>query len=144
MFKHILLAFDGSEHALKAAQLAGEMACDNNADLRVVVVYDALPAYLGEPDFQHIVSVRLQHADGILKEALEQVGETPHEIKTEVLEGPIAEAILNVAKARHNDVIVMGTRGRGRLTGLLLGSVSQKVVAHAPCPVLLVRHQSKG
>ncbi|MFH1635561.1 MAG: universal stress protein [Chloroflexota bacterium] len=67
------------------------------------------------------------------------MGDIPGELKTEVLEGPPAEAILNVADTRGNDLIVMGTRGRGRLSGLLLGSQSQKVVAHAHCPVLLIR-----
>lgn len=57
----------------------------------------------------------------------------------EVLEGPPAEAILNVANVREIDLIVMGTRGLGRLAGALLGSQSQKVVAHASCPVLLAR-----
>ncbi len=139
MFKNLLLAFDGSEHALKAARLAGEMARSSDADLRVVVAYDPLPTYLGEPGFQHIVSTRLQHAETELQEALKQVGEVPKEIKTEVLEGPPAEAILTVAETRDNDLIIVGTRGRGRLSGLLLGSVSQKIVAHAQCPVLLVR-----
>jgi len=56
-----------------------------------------------------------------------------------VLEGPPAEAILNVAETREIDLIVMGTRGLGRFTGMLLGSQSQKVVSHASCPVTLVR-----
>ncbi len=139
MFKNLLLAFDGSEHAMKAARLAGEMARNSDAELRVVVAYDPLPTYLGEPGFQHIVSARLQHAEAELQEALEHVGEIPKEVKTEVLEGPPAEAILTVAETRGNDLIIVGTRGRGRLSGLLLGSVSQKIVAHAHCPVLLVR-----
>ncbi len=139
MFKDILLAFDGSEHAIKAAQLAGDMARENEAELRIVVVYAELPAYLGEPDFQQIVSARLQHAEETLERALAEVGDTPRRVKTEILEGPPAEAILDVAKTRQNDIVMMGTRGLGRLSGLLLGSVSQKVVAHAPCPVLLAR-----
>jgi nucleotide-binding universal stress UspA family protein len=44
-----------------------------------------------------------------------------------------------VAVTRASDVIVMGSRGLGTLAGLLLGSTSQKVVSHAPCPVLIVR-----
>ncbi|MBL7163487.1 MAG: universal stress protein [Anaerolineales bacterium] len=139
MFKNLLLAFDGSEHALKAARLAGEMARSSDAELRIVVAYDPLPAYLGEPDFQHVVSARLRHAEAVLQKALEHVGKIPKELKTEILEGPPAEAILAVAETRGNDLIIIGTRGLGRLSGLLLGSVSQKVVAHAQCPVLLVR-----
>ncbi len=139
MYQNILLAVDGSEHALEAAHLAGEMARFHQAALWIVVAYSPLPAYLGEPDFQRVVRARLDHAAEILNEALATAGDIPEGVDTEVLEGPEAEAILNVAKTRKSDLIVMGTRGLGRLTGFFLGSVSQKVVAHAPCPVLLVR-----
>jgi len=67
------------------------------------------------------------------------VGEIPGEIKADVLQGPPAEAILDVAKTRECDLIVMGSRGLGQFTGLLLGSQSQKVVQHAECPVLIVK-----
>jgi nucleotide-binding universal stress UspA family protein len=139
MFKNILLAIDGSDHALQAARVAGEMARCNDAALRVVVAYDVVPAFFGEPEFQQAVSARMKYAENVLERAVSFVGEIPNVIKIEVLEGPPAEAILRVVETRGNDLIVMGTRGRGRLSGLLLGSVSQKVVAHAPCPVLLVR-----
>ncbi len=139
MFKNILLAVDGSEHALRAARVAGELARTLGASLRVITAFDPVPAYLGEPMLQQAMAERIAKAEEVLGTAREAVGEIPGELKTEVLEGPPAEAILEVERTRHNDLIVMGTRGRGRLTGLLLGSQSQKVVAHANCPVLLVR-----
>jgi len=135
MFKNILLAVDGSQHSLKAA----DMARFNQAKLRIVVVYDQLPAYLGEPYFQKAVSARLKEAEKILHQAVQRIGDIPKGVKTGVLEGPPAEAILKISKTRKNDLIIMGTRGLGRLSGILLGSQSQKVVAHAHCPVLLVR-----
>ena len=49
------------------------------------------------------------------------------------------ESIIEVARIRDSSLIVMGSRGLGRLAGLVLGSTSQKVVSHAPCPVLIVR-----
>jgi len=139
MFKNILLAIDGSEHALKAAQLAGEMARLTQANLWVITTFEPIPAYLGEPNLNQVITARTLVAEEILKNALEQVGKVPGELKTEVLEGPAAEAILNVARVREIDLIVMGTRGLGRLAGALLGSQSQKVTAHAICPVLLAR-----
>ena len=139
MFKNILVAVDGSEHALKAARIAGDFARQMQAELRVVTAFDPVPTYLGEPNLQKAIDERFEQAGQILAVALEQIGEIPGELKTDVLEGPAAEAILGVVEARGNDLIIMGTRGLGRLTGLLLGSQSQKVVSHAPCPVLLVR-----
>jgi len=139
MFENILLAVDGSDHALEAARVAGERARCNDAALCVVVAFEAVPSFLGEPNFQQVVSARLQQADDVLEKAITFKGAIPGELKTEILEGPPAEAVLRVVKTRGNDLIIMGTRGRGRLTGLILGNVSQKVVAHASCPVLLVR-----
>lgn len=139
MFKKILLAVDGSEHALKAARLAGEMARLTNANLSVITSFDPIPSYLGEPNLSQVIAARTREAETTLDAALEEVGQVPGELKREILEGPAAEAILRVAEIREIDLIVMGTRGLGRLAGALLGSQSQKVVAHATCPVLLAR-----
>lgn len=139
MFKEILLGVDGSEHALKAARVAAELARSMGANLWVVVCFEPVPAYLGEPNLQAAIDVRMGLADEIMAAALTEIGSIPGEIHTEKIEGQPAEVILNVAEARNVDLIVMGTRGLGRLSGLLLGSHSQKVVAHASCPVLLVR-----
>jgi len=140
MFSNILLGVDGSENALHAAKTAGDLARNMQSKiLRIVVAFEPVPPYLGEPNLQTAISARIKEADEILKKAIGIVGEIPGEIHTEVLEGSPAEAILDIANTRKNDLIVMGSRGLGRLTGLLLGSQSQKVVQHAPCPVLIVR-----
>jgi nucleotide-binding universal stress UspA family protein len=140
MFNNILLAVDGSDHALRAAKIAADLARELNSDiLRIVIAVDPVPPYLGEPNFQNAVNARTKEARTILDAALETIGEIPGEIHTEVLEGSPAEAILGVADTRKSDLIVMGSRGLGRLAGALLGSQSQKVVRHAACPVLIVR-----
>ena len=59
--------------------------------------------------------------------------------ETDVLEGPAADAIINAADARKADLIVMGSRGFGQFTGLLLGSVSDRVVHYSTVPVLVAR-----
>jgi len=140
MFKNILLAVDGSEHALNAARMAANLARAMNSEhLRIVVAYDIIPPYLGEPNMQQIISARLQESQQVLQNAVKMVGQVPAEIHTELIEGATAEAIIEVATTRASDVIVMGARGLGRIAAAVLGSTSQKVVAHAPCPVLIVR-----
>ena len=140
MFKKLLLAVDGSEHALHATKTVADLARSMNSEiLRIVIAYDPVPPYLGEPNMQAAISARMKEAETVLQKAIDSVGEIPGEVHTEILEGPPAEAILDVAKARKSDLIVMGSRGLGRLSGVLLGSQSQKVVQHAPCPVLIVR-----
>lgn len=139
MFKTILLGVDGSEHGWHAARVASDLARCHHSEMWLVSAYDPLPAYLGEPAYMDIVGAHIKIAESNIQEALSIVGEIPGEIHTEVLEGGAAEAILTVAQARQVDLIVMGSRGLGRLAGLLLGSQSQKVVQHADCPVLIVR-----
>ena len=140
MFERILLAVDGSEHGYHAAKMAADLARAMNSErLRIVVAYNRIPPYLGEPNLQQAIDARLTEAQEVLKKAMEIVGDVPAEIHTELIEGDAAESIIEVANTRESSVIVMGSRGLGRLAGLVLGSTSQKVVSHAPCPVLIVR-----
>jgi len=140
MFEQILLAVDGSEQALHAAKITGDLARAVHAlELRIVVAYEPVPAYLGEPNLQNTINTRLSESQEVLQEAENAIGEVSAHIQTEMVEGRIAEAIIDVAKTRQSDLIVMGSRGLGRLAGALLGSNSQKVVSEAPCPVLIVR-----
>lgn len=139
MFKQILVGVDGSEHGYKAARVAGDLARHMQADLWIVASFEEVPRWLGDAALQEAITERVRQANEILGHAREVIGEIPGALTTEVLEGPPAEAILTVADAHEVDLIVMGTRGLGRLAGLLLGSQSQKVAAHAKCPVLLVR-----
>ncbi len=140
MFDKILLAVDGSEPSLHAARVAADLArCMNAQEFRVVVAYDFIPLYLGEPNMQYAIDARLEDAKAVLQKALKEVGELPCEIHTEMIEGSAAQVILEVAETRGSDLIVMGSRGHGAFAGWLLGSASQKVVAHARCPVLIVR-----
>jgi nucleotide-binding universal stress UspA family protein len=140
MFEKILLAVDGSEHSLHAARTAANLArAISSTEIRIVVVFDSVPPYLGEPNLQQAINARMESARVVMEKAIEAVGDLSSEIHTEFIEGSPAEAIIEVATTRKSDVIVMGSRGHGTLVGLLLGSTSQKVVAHAPCPVLIVR-----
>ena len=140
MFDNILLAVDGSKHAMHTAEVAGEFARKiKSANLRIVIVYEPVPSFLGEPNLQQAINARLASAEAILEKTMKKVGKISGKIHTEVLEGTPAEAIIKVAQTRENDLIIMGSRGLGQLSGLVLGSQSQKVVSLAPCPVMIVR-----
>ena len=77
MFKNILLGVDGSEHALRAAKIAGELARQMDSDLWVVACFDPVPAYLGEPNLQQALNLRLQQGEEVLAPALEEIGKIP-------------------------------------------------------------------
>jgi nucleotide-binding universal stress UspA family protein len=139
MFDNILLAVDGSEHSLRAAKTASDLIRVMKAKTLLVVIYDPVPPYLGEPNLSQAIAARVKESQDVLDEATNTVGEIPAEIHTEMIEGQIAEKIIEVASTRNSDMVIMGSRGRGGLAGALLGSNSQKVVSHATCPVLIVR-----
>ncbi len=138
MFEKILVGVDGSEAALRAARKAGELARALGAHLYVVVAFDPIPDYLGEPYWEEAAAARLGKAQRILEQAVEVIGEIPSGVETEMLEGRPAEAILEVAKTREVDLIVVGAHGNHALHSLLLGSQSHKIISRATCPVLVV------
>jgi nucleotide-binding universal stress UspA family protein len=140
MFKNILIAYDGSEHAKKAANIAGNLARESKSNLVVwiVSVMDPTPWELGEPYLSQYIEQRTIDGQYLLDEAAASVG-YDIEIHNELLFGNPAESIIQVAETRACDLIVMGTRGLGPLQGLLLGSQAQKVISQAHCPVLVVK-----
>ena len=140
MFKKILLAMDGSPHAEEALKYARDLALRDDAQVIVVHAVFPVPAFLGEPERQRLISYNVAEGEQVAGQAAEKLREAGvDDIIVEVLEGPPASAILRVAETRQCDLIVMGSRGHGELASLLLGSVSHRVLAHAHVPVLVVR-----
>jgi nucleotide-binding universal stress UspA family protein len=92
------------------------------------------PNSIESPSFETLSSV----ATDVLQKARERatsLGARRVEIETRT--GPVAETIIEIAREEGADAIVVGKRGHGRVAGLLLGSVSQKVVCEAFCPVVV-------
>lgn len=138
-FTRILVAVDGSDHGFQAARVAARLARAVGARLTLLTVYHAPSPALGEPNYSTALSHALHEARGIIERAQRAVAEAggpPPE--TEWLAGAAAETIVSVARDGGYDLIVMGTRGRGRLEAALLGSVSSVVAAGASRPVLVV------
>jgi nucleotide-binding universal stress UspA family protein len=139
MFKKILVPYDGSQHSQRALDVAVELARCTDASLHLVYCYDKIPPFLGEPNFQEAVNRLVLSARELVEGVADRLRASPFPVSTDVLEGPAAEAILSVAEAEQFDLIVMGSRGLGQLQGLLLGSVSDRVMHHAHIPVLVAR-----
>ncbi len=147
--ERILTAVDGSALSPKAVTFAADLAAKYGAELIVVTVAQELSAALiAELE----TYVRQEHSDKPLSELgsanaetvladtrLEAQANGARRISTRSFSGDPAEEIIALTEDLRSDLIVIGSRGHGRLAGLLLGSVAQKVLAHAACPVLLVR-----
>ena len=138
MFKNILIAVDGSDYSNKALAYARDMARTYRATLWLVHVFAHPSDLLGYDDFEKLFAKRKCAGQLVMDAATERLGESDCEVREELVEGPEAESILNCAKNSQADIIIMGTRGMGAIKGLLLGSVSRKVIHHADCPVMVV------
>ena len=139
MFRNILLAVDGSEHSNLAADYAGGLAAAFKANLFIVHAYPHTSDLLGYDDFEKLVARRKSSGQEVLDTVRSRISDCGAAIQEDLLEGPEAEAILAAVQAQQIDLVVMGTRGRGTIEGMLFGSVSRKVSQHAPCPVMLIR-----
>ena len=139
----ILLATDGSEEAQLAAATAADLAEKTNSELHVLTVGPDYPLYeLPEhpAEFQDVVSENRREAKEVLEQQAKRIEESGGTVKeTYLREGRAAEEIVEVAEEIGAGLIVMGSRGRGKLRRALLGSVSDAVVRHAHCPVTIVR-----
>lgn len=138
MFKNIVLAVDGSEYSLRALEYARSLAENYGAELWLVHVFSHTSDLLGYQDFEKLYAKRKSAGQAILDEALKKLSAPSFEAHAELVEGSDADAILTLAEKHRADLIVMGTRGFGAVKGLLVGSVSRKVIHLATCPVMVV------
>jgi nucleotide-binding universal stress UspA family protein len=149
MFKNILVALDGSQHSSRAADVAIDLAQHYGARLQFITVSKQPPARLSEELQRYMEIEQLKGTPDLLvtdvaKNILEEAEKRARskgltEVKTIAKTGPVARTIVDVAKRREADVIIMGSRGLGTVEGILLGSVSHKVVSLADCNVMTVR-----
>jgi nucleotide-binding universal stress UspA family protein len=142
----IVVGVDGSEGALDALRYAVREAKRKGARLRVVAVWHVPPAAYGGVGFVPPYDPRVAFKDGVaesLDRAVESLGEEADGIEVErvLVEGHAAKVLLDAA--READLLVVGSRGLGGFTGLLLGSVSQECAHHAPCPIVIVPHDER-
>lgn len=146
MFKHILLATDGSTASEHAAQLAVGLARTHGARLTAVYVVDPYP-YIGVGElnpmgFQAYMSAAQQQAaqaHAQIEELCKQGG-TPVALQARLVEDVgAASGIVQTAETEGADLVVLGSHGRSGIARLMLGSVSTKVVAESKVPVLVSR-----
>ena len=148
MFQKILVGVDGSDSALKAVDVAADLA--SNADGRLLLLHVVQVSAIAEEALNVSATAHLKEdAKGIMerlsqevlntaRERARRVGLADQKISSMNADGNQAREIIKIAKREKVDLIVVGSRGRGQLEGLLLGSVSQKVSTLSPCPCLIV------
>ena len=147
----ILVAVDGSDTSINAAEYAITLAQDNNdhgetSEVFVLNVIDIPPIFkmLPSDTRKQLIRIGRQQASQIF-DTIDEMAKS-HDVKTnrintEMVETSMsaADEIIRYAKEKGVDLIVVGTKGRSGMSKALLGSVASKVVTYSPCSVLVVR-----
>jgi nucleotide-binding universal stress UspA family protein len=149
----ILLATDGSKEAGLAARTAADLAEKTGSELHVVHVFGIAP--VGPPVYPEATNLQgvereaeveerqlisEQRARDVLEAEVEKLRSAGGTVaQAHLLEGRVAPEVVALAEEIGAGLIVMGSRGRGSIRRALMGSVSDSVVRHAHCPVLVVR-----
>jgi nucleotide-binding universal stress UspA family protein len=141
----ILLATDGSEEAKMATQAAVELSRETGSEVHLIYVLPT-PAqlighhYYSEDIRESLIGNAERDAETFLKEQAEQISSDGAKVaETHFRSGEPDKEILRAAEAFGVGLIVIGSRGLGAITRTLMGSVSDYVIRHAHCPVLVVR-----
>ncbi len=152
MYQHILVPVDNSSSSKAVlAEVARFAQLCPGAVIRLIHVVDLAPVSLGISDYLRAEAVTEKEeqtkkaGQALLDEVCADAKKAGFEPETSLVEtwGRAApEAVVDAAKAWSADIIIMGTHGYSGLSHLLMGSVAEGVVRHAPVPVLLVRARS--
>lgn len=144
-----LIAYDGSKSADEVCDLVARIEWPPRSELRVVTAYapylpgSFVPDELFDPATPDIVfEADREIAEAGAKVAAERIRRPTTTVTWAAVHGRPASVVLDEARAWSADLIVVGTRGLGPFSAALLGSVSDEIVDHATCPVLVVRRPS--
>ena len=143
-YRHVLVAFDGSKEAELALDHAIAMAQVYRARLALVAVVAPPPllAWQAPGGMRGMHETEQAELDAALRRAADRVPDDMS-VTTRLLDGDPARELLRAARDGDHDVLVMGSRGRGRMTAALLGSVSNRVMHDAEMPVIVI-HRPRG
>lgn len=147
MFRNILVAIDGSAHARRALAEASDLATATEGALTLITSVPDPNAWVLGGSYGTVVDIEeLRRGAEVEYRALleEAAASVPENLRPrEVLAyGPPAQAIVEQVRAGGHDLVVMGSRGRGGVRALMLGSVSHQVLNTSPVPVLVVHAEA--
>jgi nucleotide-binding universal stress UspA family protein len=142
--KKILVAYDGSPHSKNALNWAIDLSLSSSAQVAAVKVFDLSPLYdvNGDDSSRSMITAleKIHQEDQKMMDEVVAIGQNRGvKVTGEIIQGNIAEGILEYAKSGNFDLIVAGTKGHSVIDELLLGSVTRKLVSLAQMPVLVVK-----
>jgi len=142
-FERILFPTDFSDHAAHAQRYAVSLARQYGSDLHIIHVVQLFNYVV---DFGMDNTSQYESVQASLKEMMDtllaDLADEPFSLTGEVIQGEPVKEIVSAARDDNSSLIVMGTHGRAALEHVLLGSIAERVVRKATCPVLTVRMPS--
>ena len=141
MYKKIIFASDGSDNAHRAGLAAVELVKDISLkSITVIHIATSPPAQsrMIKADFDAHTLLE-EDAKEIMKQTFKEINNAGISVDVKVAFGDPADEIVKIIEKEGADLLVIGSRGLGSITGVLIGSVSQKIVHEAPCPVMIVK-----
>ncbi len=135
----ILVAVDGSLHSDKVVETALEYAKLFNANVILVHCHKKFPSIMGEPSTNSAIDSTIRDAENLIKPFVERLEKAQIDFESRLMEEPAGSVIPNIAEIQGCDLVIMGSRGLTNLQGLLLGSVTNRVLHTTPCSVLVVK-----
>lgn len=142
----VLIATDGSQPSEVALELAASIVWPPDSVIRLVSVIEPVEAVLSgawapsiAEDIEEQADELLASADVVLEHAARELSASGTQVEREVMRGRAASCIVEDARRFGADLIIIGSRGHGGISSMLLGSVSAEVADHSACPVLVAR-----
>jgi len=140
MYNKVLVPIDGSNISIKAMQHAAEIASKMGATITLFHVVTPLPSSIQSTVYEkQLIDAILDNGKDILDMAKNDLNSIDLAVDTEMVLGEPSFEICQKAKEGDFDLVVIGSRGLGELSGFIMGSISRRVVRHLHCPVLVVR-----
>lgn len=155
LFEKILVPVDGSEHSTKALEKATQIAKKFGGEITLIHVYSASvpPIILPEPttistpgipiltaaEVSRVVEAARESGDRILREGEKKAKAEGVQVEKKLVEGHAVQEIVKMAKEDNFDLIIIGARGISHIKEMFLGSVTDGVIHHANCPVLVIK-----
>lgn len=137
--KRIVIATDGSDGAGDALEQGFALASELGAKVFVLYVRPGPVSYVGAPSYQAVINEEARRAREVIDDAKVRASRYDVDVEYDVLEGDPVNGVLALARSRDADLIVVGSRGLGTVSSVLLGSVSKAILHRADRPVLVMK-----
>lgn len=153
MFRKILVPVDGSEHSLKALEEAAQIAKLSSGQITLINVFLVQPIVMPEPsasgyaggpiftgaEVSRIIDAAQKSGNRILQDGEQRISASGVQVEKMLVEGHTVQEIVRAANEGNFDLIVIGARGISHIREMLLGSVTDGVIHHAHCAVLVIK-----